>query len=245
MSKGRSATIRKHTLKLMPDADICIPEEEAPLYRNVCDNLLLPHPPVTSGAMAVQWVLDTIPDEIVWFFDDDITCLVSMTGRNLEKYTHPDDIDQVLENTTEMALGAGAHRCGFPMTEDPKAYISMNPIRLCANVSGSSHCQIGRTIRRDPHVSHNADVDMTLQHLLHHRIVLVDTRFVFRTVKRQKNVGGDTSRRSEESYQRGRDYMEQKWGQYVVYGNRLNFKGKVTGTRTTYIRVQRRQPGVS
>lgn len=207
----------------------------------VPEKQLFPHPrSVTSQVAAHQWALDNLDDEVVWRFDDDLLSLRSFVSRTHRTYTDPDEIDQVLENTVEMARGAGAHLAGFTLSLDPKAFMAWNPIRLCHSINGSCFAVIGRTVRLDTKVLYNDDVDFALQHLMKHRIILVDTRFNFASEPRNGNKGWAASYRSVEQYLAGAEYMKQKWGRYVKYTTR---PGKAVNAQVTQIVVRRQQTG--
>jgi hypothetical protein len=243
-SKARAEILATHTLKLIPDAIVCVDEAEVPVYREVTDNIL-PHPPLPGLAAIREWIYDYFapgPEDVIVQMDDDLGKCYSLIGKNKQRVRSPEAVRAIIENCATCALGVGAKLFGFNNSQDVKAFRAQDPFRLAAFPDGAVLGTIGRTVRHNTSMTLRAHVDFTLQHLLVNRIVWVDHRFCFES-QRFSVPGGNAVYRSSDREQAELAYLKRKWGQYVHFGHRAQSataKGKGRGAATTVIRVDRR-----
>ncbi len=238
-SKGRQGTIGQRSLALFPDAIVTVDEREVEAYAPVVPpGQLLPHPPLPGISAIRNWILDTIPDEAFVMVDDDIKSVYSKVGRVIKHYRRPDDVRQIVENAYECARGIGAHLFGFTQDGNVLGFKPQDPLTFVGWI-GTVIGIVGRGLRYDERLAIGSeDIDLSLRHLLEHRIVFIDERFHFYSVNRLRATGGNASNRSLEREQRESQRLIDTWGQYV----RVGFKE--SGTRSKSVRVPRRQAKV-
>lgn len=237
-SRKRAKTIAQHSLRLFPDAVVCVEESEMADYAPVCQNLL-PHPPLASLARIRNWIIENVEDEMFVMADDDVVSLWAMVGKNGNRLREVGAINQVIENAAEAARGLGARLFGFSQSGDVKAFKPQDPISVSAWV-GTVFGVIGKDLKYDPAFSLHDDMDFSLQHLLKNRVVFRDNRFYFESYNRLRSVGGNTAFRSAERELLERRLLIQKWGKCVRFGKRVGIRGGGVAT-TTAVNVRRRQ----
>jgi len=214
-SRGRAQTIGAMTLALLPHALVCVEESEVDAYhRAVPDAQLLPHPPLPGLPAIRNWILDALPDEVIFMLDDDIEVVYSMVGKNPQAYRREADILQIIENAALVAGEIGAGLFGFSQSGRPWAFTPQDPLHFDTWV-GTAIGVIGKQMRWDTRFALRGDVDFSLQQLLEKRVVYVDTRFFFFSRKRLKASGGSTAFRSSERDQQEMAYLRHKWGRFV------------------------------
>lgn len=94
------------------------------------------------------------------------------------------------------------------------AFLPMNPMTF-VSVYQSTHLNYGRKLRYDENTFYHADIDITLQCLLRHRIVFIDKRFYFEHGGVESNMGGAQADRTHDRVMKSRAHLVQKWGKYV------------------------------
>lgn len=170
--------------------------------------------------------------------DDDVKVVYSKVGVVIRNYREPVVAMQILENAYECAKGIGAHLFGFTQEGHVLGFKPQDPLAF-NNWVGTVIGIIGRGIRYEERLAIGSeDVDMTLRHLLEHRIVYMDERFHFESVDRLRSTGGNAFNRSLEREKREGERLQAVWGDYV----RVGFKA--SGVRMKSIRVPRRQAKV-
>lgn len=213
-SSGRAEQLVTASLKFFPNAIVCVGDDEEDTYRQAGVQNLLPHPASVRGIAPLrQWILDTIPDEVVVMADDDITRCAALVGFNKRWVTDPLQIAQILEVTAQCAKDAGAAVFGFNQAPDVRKFMPQKPFALSAWV-GSVIGFVGRSVRFDTSLLLRADVDFCLQSLARQRIVWQDMRFSF-VHGCFKGTGGNAGQRSAARHARELAYLQRKWGPYL------------------------------
>lgn len=238
-SKGRADRIGRFSLALFPYATVTVDEREVADYVQVVPpDQLLPHPPFRFLPQIRNWLLDTIPDETFLMVDDDVKSVYSKTGVVIKHYRHPVDVAQIVENAAFVAKEIGAHLFGFTQDGGVFGYRPQDPLSFTGWL-GTVFGVIGRTWRYDERFQIGTeDMDVSLQCLLHDRIIFIDERFHFYSVDRLRSRGGVGANRSLERELADSELLQRKWGDYVSVGF------KATGTRFKSIHVPRRQAKV-
>lgn len=212
-SKGRAETIGAKSLKLFPDALVCVGENEVQAYQSVSPNLLV-HPAKVVGIGPLrQWVLEHVDDPCVVMVDDDVTHVYSQVGFHKWRIEDADTARAIVERLAILAQDAGVRVFGFQQAARPLSYANFRPFSLNTWVGGIVGI-IGRQLRYDTSLLLRADIDFCLQSLLHDRIVLVDGRYSF-IHTRFAGQGGNASNRSAERHGQEIAYLKRKWGPWL------------------------------
>ena len=240
-SRSRADMLAECSLKIFPQATVCVEESEAEAYSRLTSNLLL-HPPLPSLAAIRNWILDNVPDRVVLQADDDIERVISYVGVRSKSYTDPSEIMQIVENCAEVAQGFGCYLFGFNQTFDPKTFRPQDPFRLNGWV-GSVVGFLGRSpsVRADPKLKLRGDIELSMRSLLKQRVIFVDSRFHFVVGGRFTNRGGNASNRSEIRERAELSALTKRWGRFISFGVRSGFGAKRIKAKTTVLHVKRRQ----
>lgn len=231
-SRGRADSVADKTLKLFPDALVCVGESEAAAYRAVTDNLLV-HPDEVVGIGPLrQWVLDHVDDPVCVMLDDDIKAVYLKTDIRMRKIMDPDHVRAIVERVAICARDAGARVFGFAQAQSPMEYKAFEPFALSTWVGGVVGV-IGRELRYDTSLILRADIDFCLKSLLRDRFVWVETRYCFQHI-RFAGRGGNASNRSSERHRREIDLLLKRWGRHISHRTQK-------GTTCLKVRVPRRQ----
>jgi hypothetical protein len=241
-SKGRSQTIGKHTLALFPDATVVVDEAERDDYLDVVDEQrLVTHAGLTPVVRILNWILDTIRDDVVVIADDDITELRAMSGWSPRRHRDPDVALAALEGAAQCAIDAGCGLFGFNQSPHPLYFKEHRPIQLARWVGSVVGFVGDHGLRYDERLSLHEDADLALQSLLRHRIVWCDDRWAFVPL-RLSNPGGNTGQRSADRDLEEQRYLRQKWGRYVAFSTAPAWgRRRMATTLMTSLRVPRKQ----
>jgi hypothetical protein len=241
-SKGRSTTIRQHTLALFPQATVCIDEAEEAAYRRVLpeDQLLLHPNGVHSLSMIRNFIFDHVEAEVLLHAADDITGARCEVGWRPRMIRDPQTIAELIETTAQCCRDAGAFVFGFNQDYMTTHLAPMQPFKLNTWVGTVMGTLAGHGLRYDEEMPFHTDVDFCLQSLLKHRIVWCDTRFVF-IARKATNVGGMASVRTAEAYRDAHRRLRAKWGQYVRIAAPPRHGKRRLRTLSTSVRVARQQ----
>lgn len=164
-------------------------------------------------------------------FDDDITSCNCMIGPRYYRLSR-NDITQLLINTALTARDLGVCSFGFNQAWDIRKYSPFEPFRLNTWVGGVVGI-VSREIRWDEKLTCKCDIDYSLQNLLKQRILWVDQRHSF-VQKRDKNLGGNSLYRTQDTIDAERKCLKRKWGSHINFSN-------VKTTQRTTISVNRKQ----
>ena len=197
-SRGRSDIIITH--KIMPYATLVVPEPEYDSYRKKVGNdmTIICLPDSVRGLGATRnWVLDNFTEKVVFMIDDDTKYLLNRTKEKELRITYPDDIFDVVVNTTIMALDLGVGLYGYGYTGDIRKFSPIKPFRFNKAVGGSIGI-IGRELRFNT-ARAKTDVDFCLKQLLKNRIFWVDDRYAFQQEVDSISGGSSLYRSREET----------------------------------------------
>lgn len=238
-SKGREKIIADHTLRLFPDATICVEEKEVIGYSQyVPAAQILPHPPLRSLGEIRNWIMDNVDDDAIFMADDDIGSVNSLVGLHLKRYHDPAVAMQIVENAAECARGIGAMLFGFNQTPRPNFFNPFDPIDFNHWV-GSAIGVVSKDLRWDDNLSLHPDIDFSAKNLLEKRIIFCDTRFHFESVKRMRSLGGNSAARSGEREAKEMAYIRGRWGKYISQSNSVS--GQIRKGKVISFHISRRQ----
>lgn len=231
ISRGRAKTITTH--HLIPECTIVVPASEVEDYEVHGKKVVAIPDSIIGIAKVRNWVLDNIPDKILYMIDDDLRSVSCISG--VRKYDiNRADIVPILDNTAQCAIDIGANLFGFEIIRDPRQYDVCEPFNLVAWIAGCIGIR-GRDIRFDERLRHRGeDLDFSLQHLLKNRYIWRDSRYAF-TFKMNDNAGGNSLFRTEEGIALDDMLLKEKWRKHL----RLSLKGNMPT-----ITVHRKQTGI-
>ena len=217
-SRMRHEVISKRTFGLFPSAIVCVEDTEYDDYaKYVPEKQILPHPKFGGYGEIYNWILETVPDEVIFIPDDDIVCGWSYVGRRTVKYTDPKDALQIVINSANIAKTIGARQWGYGASPNPISYSPFNSLDFVGVCCGASGV-IGKNLGHDTKITLVGDADFSLQQLIKNRIVYIDLRYHFATVQFMTQAGGNTAYRSEERLKKEHDFLKRKWGKYIGEG---------------------------
>ena len=198
---------------LVPFADICVAEEERADYKEF-GRALWTHPDAVTGVAHVRrWILEQYKQRCVVIFDDDVYRVSCLVGRKSRRIEDPAAIRRILLNSAAIAEGIGASLFSYAITANILDFMPFDPFALL-KANGPCLGFVGRRILPDPELSHNTDADLSLQALLKDRFVWQDTRFMFEH-RIMTNAGGNRHVITKERWQRDRQHLKRKWGEYL------------------------------
>ena len=212
-SKGRSDIIGDRTLRLFPDATVCVGDDEVDDYSKVTQRLLV-HPANVMGTGPLRnWIMDNVDDPCVVMVDDDMKRMYSQVGFHKRAIEDPATIQAIVERLAIVAADAGIRVFGFNQCSTPMSYSNCKPFSVNTWVSGLVGI-IGRELRYDESLLLRADIDFCLQSFIRDRIVLCDGRYVCQ-FGLFAGKGGNSILRSKERHERETAYLKRKWGKYL------------------------------
>jgi hypothetical protein len=216
-SRRRADKIVGHTLRLFPDALVCIEDSEASDYEMVGCRLLL-HPPLSGLPAILNWIIgcSEIPGDKLAIVDDDLMYMQAIIHAKPRRIDDPGDVRAIVENCRYMAEGFGARLWGFSVNRRPDSNYAYKPFSLAARISSFRGIS-DRSMRYDESFLRHDDADLSLQRLLTDRIVFRDDRFnfVFRPV--YKTTGGSSDDYDVKSQQQEESQLKRKWGKYAFF----------------------------
>lgn len=234
-SKDRVEDCRT-ALTLFPDALVVVREDQQAMYAPLGVELLA-HPMGVSGIAPLKnWILDNVPDEVLFLVDDDVYNVRSPIGHPTKSHSirDPQMIREFLANTEQIARGLGTPVFGYDQTGgDVRKFRPQDPIGFNGWV-GAAMGIIGRELRFDPVLRIRADIDFCLQAQRRFRTIVCDRRFSFIHRPRFTYRGGNAGSRSQERNQQELAYLREKWGEW------LSVKLAATTVRLV-VNVDRRQ----
>lgn len=247
-SRGR-ANIITPTLALFPrDAvTVVVTEAEEALYRSALPGVAVAaHPASLHGMGQVrQWILDALPQDVIFMIDDDMYGLWSVVGHSPRRLRDPQQILGIVRQAARCAAEAGTPLFGFAQTMDVRNFKAQTPFGLGGFVNGSAMGIVGRDpkLRFDPALPTKQDVDYCLQVLLHYRMIWRDFRFSFGAGGVFNHAGGNASHRTMETVRENTARLKAKWGAAVEINHevRKTFKRDKQGKlhRHTNISIRR------
>jgi hypothetical protein len=235
ISRRRAATLPHATLRLFPEATVCVAKSERADYAKVTSRLLLHPDEVTGLGPLKSWVIATVSKKsrVTFIVADDLSKCYSLAGALAQQVWDPEVLVQLVANTAACAAAAGARIFGFNQAWDVRKYRPMSPFVLASWVGGAMGF-VGDDVRYDSRLLLRADVDACLDSLLRHRIIWQDTRYAFEQ-KRWAGGGGNAPHRSAAQHERELALLRQKWQGH------LSVRQTKAAVRLI-IHVDRRQP---
>lgn len=205
------------TLKILPDAKLCIPESQEAEYRQHHPEAnIVTHPDSVRGLVAKrQWILDTYED--VFMLDDDISGMRNLvqpggTPRP-EMFVSGDHLMAIIERAHDTAEKLGVFLYGFTDMANPLTFDGRKPFALSGYVRGAT-----MGIRPGSKLWFNKDIVtagglwISLLNAYHHRMAFRDLRYGAHIVETGTGVGGLSQYRTEDNYRKDAALLEKFFG---------------------------------
>jgi hypothetical protein len=214
-SKGRSKTIGGRTLRLTPDAIVCVAESEVQDYkREIPDACILSHPDDVCGIGPLrEWIVQNISDHSVIMIDDDVKYVSDITGIKARRIEDPEHVQAILERACIASKDAGCRLFGYGQSATAMAYESFYPIALSTWI-GAVVGVHGKDMHYDKTLLLRCDIDFSLKSLLKERIVWCDNRYRF-IHDCFSGVGGNNTIRSAERHQAETNRLIKRLGKHL------------------------------
>lgn len=129
----------------------------------------------------------------------------------------------------------------------PAAFRPHDPLHLTAPIAGAFGIG-GKDCIPDSRLTAYEDVDLSLQALLRHRVILCDNRYYWDFGRCWHGRGGNQGIRTSNSDMRDREILRGRWGPYLEVGTTGNKRNPVFGKSNVFgmkVRVTRRSPVAS
>lgn len=232
ISRGRADSIANKTIRLIPDAVVCVSESERSEYQTALPGCsVVTHPDSVVGIGPIRnWVIKNLSDGCCVILDDDISCVYDQSNVKKIRIEDPGHCMAILERTAIAAKDAGVRLFGFTQMARPLAYRPFQPIALSTWVGGVVGV-IGTEPLWDENLLLRADIDACLKSLMRDRIVWVDSRYCWIHI-RFEGKGGNNTLRSEDRHNAEIEKLRARWGRYLAVK-------KEQGTIRLVIRVAR------
>jgi len=216
ISKGRAESVADKTLRLVPDAFVCIGESDFDEYSKVVPKKkLIVHPDEVVGIGPLRnWVVQNISDNTIVMLDDDCENVYDQSHYNKIRIENPSHVMAILERAAIASADAGLSLFGFTQMARPLAYRPFCPINFNTWIGGIVGVH-GKDVEWDNNLLLRADIDACLKTLLKKRILWVDSRYVF-IHKRFVGQGGNNTLRTMERHRTEIDSLKVRWGKYLV-----------------------------
>jgi len=237
-SRGRPMCHK--TVALFNDPLICVGEHEVDLYRAAHPTArILPHPvgPQTTLAWVRQFILDSVPQRVVFMCDDDVSAFACLVGQHVRRLG-PNETEQVLINSAQNALDAGTAAFAFAHTIDVRNFRPFAPISFTGYANGFASGFIDREFKFDVALTTKSDIDISLQILRDRRILWRDMRFAFESNGWFRRTGGMAGRRTTEVIEQDLATLRERWGN-VLEVDHLNHSGGKGKHQSVHINVSR------
>jgi hypothetical protein len=211
LSRGRAATLPKHTLRFFPQATVLVHHREIDDYAKIVSrDQIVGHGDVRSYGDLCCQALDTFDEELLMLLDDDLLRPLSNVGRDTRAITDPVTLENYCLNAAECARGVGACLFSFPNCP-PVFFNPLKPISFSTQYLPGFQGIIGRKYRHDPELLYHTDADLCLQVMTGEGLIYVDRRVSFLFMFND-NPGGNNLLRMQENQQRNYEYLLRKWG---------------------------------
>jgi hypothetical protein len=221
------------TMRILPSyVELWVPEEEQALYAEKYKNPLYTYPNnVRCHNDAMNAVRDTVKEKRIFFLDDDISEFRRPYRETSVKCSGEDVIYNIC-NLTLMAIDAGVPLYGFANIGSVRYYVANKPFTLSGFLSAS--CMGFNDTNLRTSLKLKGDVDLCLQALLEHRIIL--TSYMMAAVHNCDTcAGGNFSIKNTKNIEAAIHYLKEKWGKYVY------FKPNRDGNYTIILKVTRQK----
>lgn len=231
----------KTVLSLLPDALICVAEEERQGYLQVVPrDQLITHPNLPGLAYIRNWLNRTIQEDCLVMFDDDLRSMWCIIGKYRKQYKDPAVIREVIDNTHTVArdLNINVFTWSRSATGIGLA-IDAEPIKFAVPLGAALGLRGDARFRQfDVEIPGRADVDFALKTIMDDRIMYGDIRFYFDFGRCFAGAGGNAGLITDEQFAKSTKILIDRWGQYVCFS-----AGKRKRSGEAYkIRVPRKNP---
>lgn len=238
-----------HALSLIPTATIYVDERERDDYANIPPDKIRFHRPSKNGPDMRNMLARDFKQPVIIQVDDDLRG-VRMASTNFRRLvTDPDVILQIIENGVMIAEDLEIGCFGWGRTGNVMFYKAMDPIAFVHPIFASFGIRGSARHRTfDTTIPGRADVDFTMQALLHDRVVCVDRRFYFDHGPIFTGRGGNVDLIDRNQFEKSTEVLVQRWRRYVKVTGRTGaalMSGGASGVQAPRINVRRRASGVT
>jgi hypothetical protein len=184
---GRAGSVTTFQV-LGHDLPLIVARSQEEAYRDAYPEAVIhTHPDSVVGLSGKrQWIYEQYGD--VFMVDDDLDYMGDQTpipGPGITKArvsrNDPERVRDVIRRAHDMAEDVGAFFYGFNQYPDPATFISQNPIHLSGYIGGHAMGLRAGSKLYWPRTGMHGSEDMWISALnaYHHRIALIDMRYVF------------------------------------------------------------------
>lgn len=204
---------------LLPSALICIDEREVEDYAPYVEKQrMLVHPPMDGLYSVINWMMDTVPSEVLVEIDDDF-CGVQCNVGSKRFIIDAEEILAILENSIiackDLGLTAFCYSRTVNTTIIHPGWRPIVPVQSVCNAFGVMGA--ARQRHYDTTMLGRGDVDWTLQTLLEDRAVYADIRFYFDCGRVFSGRGGNVGLVTPETFKQTSRRIVDKWGKAVSF----------------------------
>ena len=217
VSHKRADTILTH--KVIPNCVVCIPESQKEQYKEHNPFLeYVTHPDEIRGSSPKrQWIYEKFGD--CFMIDDDIERMTSV-HQDATKKAHvlaPNEIENLIEDTYEMAKDMGVYLFGFNRSANPVSYNGDCPIRTRGFITGGAYGLIkgSKIFFPDYWDFTGDDYFLNAINAFHHRKCLIDQRFAFAFAETEHRQGGVADYRTNEKRKEAYLYLKKHFGDSI------------------------------
>ena len=199
-------------------------EEEAEAYRasGIDDMLVIPHGAVRSFMSTLYWIIENVPEDVIFIADDDIEKFVyRMNDTNYleleDGVPDKETITSEVERIAQMMLDLGI---GFAFDQPTLAPYGYDQEFKFVGMPGHIRWINRKALKAkyDPKDPAASDVDMMMQELLRNRIIL-QPRYLCVKAGMDLNEGASRTRQGHLVLV---ESMKNKWGKYYGYNYKRN-----------------------
>ncbi len=203
------------TLALLPGAKVYVDERESDEYaRAVGIGNVVTHSPARGIAEVRTMAIRSCPTFWLVMVDDDFKGVISQVGRRPRRITEPAAIQRIIENQLTACNDLELSMFCWNRSAHPGRFQSHSPFNLCAPGAGAFGIG-GKCCMPDPRLVAYEDVDLSMQSLLRHRVILCDNRYYFDFGRCWQGKGGNQGIRTSDSDEADRAVLLRRWGRYL------------------------------
>ncbi len=228
---------------LLPDAIVCVAEEERADYLGAVDHKkIICHPNLKGLPRIRNWINKTIQEDCLVMIDDDLQGVIPCVQKQ-KLITDPDIIWLIFENSHRVCedLDIGV----FCWNRSRNSFLvspELMPIRLVCPMAASYGLR-GPARERKFAETAREDVDFVMLTLMEDRILSCDVRWYFEHGRSFSGRGGNVGVLDDGAWHKSSKEMYAKWGKFL--GRSVpGFRKRESRIDPMSIRVQRRNPSV-
>jgi hypothetical protein len=204
---------------LLPTAIICVDEREADAYLAVVPkkNLMI-HPPSEGAPAARNFIIDNCKAECLIMSDDDLRgVLVNVGSKRFIRDS--EEILAILENSVRITKELNLSTFCYSRTAnttvihpDERPIVPVQQVYGCWGMMNAA-----RHRHYDEGLKSRADLEWTLQTLLHDRCVVADVRFYFDFGSSFSGSGGNSGLVNTEDFMAATRIVAKRWGKAISF----------------------------